>query len=72
MVACGRLDAYYERGLQQWDHAAGALIATEAGAWVGTLEGGPLHRDRTVVAARPDLAEPLLSLLRAAGADTMP
>jgi len=71
-VACGRLDAYYERGLQHWDHAAGALIASEAGAWVGTLEGGPLEVERTVVAARPDLAEPLLALLRAAGADRMP
>ena len=71
-VGCGRLDAYYERGLQHWDHAAGALVAAEAGAWVGTLEGGPLDRERTVVAARPDLVEPLLALLRAAGADAMP
>jgi len=71
-VAGGRLDAYYERGLQHWDHAGGALIAAEAGAWVGTLEGGPLDVERTVVAARPDLVEPLLALLRAAGADTMP
>ena len=71
-VGCGRLDAYYERGLQPWDHAAGALVAAEAGAWVGTLEGGPLHAERTVVAARPDLVEPLLDLLRAAGADAMP
>lgn len=70
-VACGRLDAYYERGLQHWDHAAGALIAREAGAWVGTLEGLPLDAERTVVAARPDLVEPLLALLRAAGADRM-
>jgi myo-inositol-1(or 4)-monophosphatase len=72
MVACGRLDAYYERGLQPWDHAAGALIASEAGAWVGTLEGGAPDRDRTIVAARPDLVEPLLALLRDAGADAMP
>ena len=70
-VACGRLDAYYERGLQHWDHAAGALIATEAGAWVGTLEGGPLDAVRTVVAARPDLVEPLIALLRSAGAADM-
>ena len=34
-VAAGRLDLYYERGLNPWDHAAGALIAREAGAWVG-------------------------------------
>ena len=71
-VGCGRLDAYYERGLRHWDHAAGALIAREAGAWVGTLEGGPLDFERTVVAARPDLVEPLFALLRAAGADAIP
>ena len=70
-VGCGRLDAYYERGLQHWDHAAAALVAAEAGAWVGTLEGGPLDRERTVVAARPDLVEPLLALLREAGADAI-
>lgn len=71
-VACGRIDGYYERGLQHWDHAAGALIAAEAGAWVGTLEGDALEVERTVVAARPDLVEALLDLLRAAGADRMP
>lgn len=32
MVAAGRLDAYYEHGVQVWDCAAGALIAAEAGA----------------------------------------
>ena len=32
MVAAGRLDAYYEHGLNVWDWAAGALIASEAGA----------------------------------------
>ncbi len=34
MVAAGRLDAFYEHGLQVWDRAAGALIAAEAGARV--------------------------------------
>ncbi len=34
MVAAGRLDAYYEDGLNVWDWAAGALIAAEAGARV--------------------------------------
>jgi len=33
-VAAGRVDAYYERGLNPWDVAAGALIAREAGAEV--------------------------------------
>jgi myo-inositol-1(or 4)-monophosphatase len=29
--ACGRYDAYYERGVHRWDVAAGSLIATRAG-----------------------------------------
>lgn len=31
-VACGRLNGYFERDIKLWDYAAGALIATEAGA----------------------------------------
>ena len=30
-VAAGRVNAYYERGLNPWDHAAGALIARRGG-----------------------------------------
>ncbi len=52
-VACGRVDAYYERGLNHWDLAAGTLIAAEAGASVGQLADG------TVIAAPPALYEPL-------------
>ena len=33
-VAAGRLDGYWERGLNAWDIAAGLLIAREAGALV--------------------------------------
>ncbi len=33
-VGCGRLDAYYQHGPKIYDYAAGALIATEAGAMV--------------------------------------
>ena len=51
-VACGRVDAYYERGLHPWDHAAGALIAREAGALVGHLHGGP--EDLGLHPRRPD------------------
>ena len=40
-VACGRLDAYVERGLKPWDLAAGSLIAQEAGARVAGLGGAP-------------------------------
>lgn len=38
-VADGTVDAYYERGLNPWDLAAGWLVATEAGALVTDLAG---------------------------------
>jgi myo-inositol-1(or 4)-monophosphatase len=33
-VAAGRLDAFYEHGLAEWDHAAGDLLVREAGGVV--------------------------------------
>jgi myo-inositol-1(or 4)-monophosphatase len=62
-VAAGRVDGYYEWGLQPWDLAAGAVIATEAGAEVGALD------DDTVICAAPGLIGPLRDLLNAAGTD---
>jgi myo-inositol-1(or 4)-monophosphatase len=64
MVAAGRLDAYYEHGLQLWDCAAGALIAAEAGARV--LVPGQADRvggASVVVAAAPGIADELLASL---------
>ena len=49
-VAAGRLDAFYERGLNYWDWAAGALVAAEAGAVVGGLGGAPVSSSLAVVA----------------------
>lgn len=66
-VACGRVDAYYERGLAPWDLAAGGLIAQEAGAVVTDFAGGPPTAG-AVVAAAPGLAVELRALLDAAGA----
>jgi myo-inositol-1(or 4)-monophosphatase len=40
LVASGRLDAYYEKGLSRWDYAAGALVAAEAGARLGDPMAG--------------------------------
>ena len=68
-VACGRLDAYYERGLAPWDLAAGGLIAREAGAEVTDFDGGA-PRAGAVVAAGPGIAEALRDLLARAGAAT--
>lgn len=66
-VACGRLDGYYERGLNPWDFAAGALIAREAGAHTGGRPGAPASGELTV-AAPPGLFEPLQERLEALGA----
>ena len=61
-VAAGRVDAFYERGLNYWDYAAGALIAEEAGAVVGGLGGAPPSTSMTV-AAGPELFGTLASVL---------
>jgi myo-inositol-1(or 4)-monophosphatase len=42
-VACGRLDAFWETGLQPWDLAAGTLILREAGGIISALDGGENH-----------------------------
>ena len=61
-VAAGRVDAFYERGLNYWDYAAGALIAAEAGAVVGGLRGAPPSTSMTV-AAGPGLFRALTEAL---------
>lgn len=67
-VSCGRVDAYFERGLNPWDYAAGAVLVTEAGGLITDLEGRPTTGDMTV-AAPEAIHGPLLELLRSAGAD---
>jgi myo-inositol-1(or 4)-monophosphatase len=66
-VGCGRLDAYFERGLNPWDLAAGALFAREAGALTGGRPGEPASGELTV-AAPTGLFEPLQELLEGLGA----
>ncbi len=66
LVAAGRLDAYYERGLQPWDYAAGALIAREAGALILALDDDALPGERMIVAGPPALARELRAAVREA------
>ncbi|MFC5723635.1 inositol monophosphatase family protein [Streptomyces gamaensis] len=66
-VAGGRLDGYYERGLNPWDYAAGVLIAREAGALTGGRPGIEASTELTV-AAPPGLFEPLQARLEELGA----
>ena len=63
-IAAGRLDGFYERGLNYWDWAAGALVASESGAVVGGLNGAPVSSSMTV-AAGPGLFGPLADALAA-------
>jgi myo-inositol-1(or 4)-monophosphatase len=67
-VAAGRVDAYWEAGLSIWDLAAGSLVAAEAGARLGSLDGGPV-RPEMVLVAHPDRFEQLRELLVGLGAD---
>jgi len=63
-VAAGRLDAYYESGLNPWDLAAGWLVAGEAGAVVSGLRGRPPGAGAVVVAG-PGIHAALVSRIEA-------
>lgn len=63
MVACGRLDVYYERHLNSWDAAAGELIAREAGAITSDTSGARARPDDTVAAA-PGVHDAFLAVLQ--------
>ncbi|MBA2738329.1 MAG: inositol monophosphatase [Nocardioidaceae bacterium] len=65
-VACGRVDAYVEEGLQPWDLAAGRLVAEEAGAVVTGAAGQP-PGERLVLVTLPALLTPLLELVERCG-----
>jgi myo-inositol-1(or 4)-monophosphatase len=61
-TAAGRFDAYYERGVQPWDVAAGLMLCEAAGLRVATLAA----RDELpagVLVAPDALAGPLLELV---------
>ena len=70
-VAEGRVDAYYEHGLNAWDWAAGALIAAEAGAALRLPAAtSPGAAGELVVAAAPGVANELTELFKRVGATT--
>jgi myo-inositol-1(or 4)-monophosphatase len=61
-VACGRLDGFYESGLNPWDIAAGWLLVTEAGGVVTGRGGGPPSSALTV-AGNPAVQRELLAVV---------
>ncbi|HEY0700967.1 MAG TPA: inositol monophosphatase family protein, partial [Micromonospora sp.] len=58
LAAEGAVDAYYEKGLNAWDLAAGGLVAAEAGLRVAGLSGQPAG-SAMVLAAPPAIFGPL-------------
>jgi len=67
-VAAGRYDGYWERGLKNWDIAAGLLLITESGGKVTDLDGGETMLDSgNLLAANLDLHPLILEKLKAAG-----
>lgn len=63
-VAAGRLDAFFEQGINVWDMAAGSLLITEAGGLVGNYTGDAdfLHRHE-IVAANPKIYAQMIPIL---------
>ena len=73
-VACGRLDGYFEAGVQPWDIAAGVLLVREADGRVCDFRGAALSRmdiaearGRQVVAGNVKLVEPLQKAIVSSG-----
>lgn len=59
-VACGRIDAFWEFKLKEWDYAAGELLIEEAGGEVykTEIEGAPL-----LIAGSPELVAELREII---------
>lgn len=64
-VACGRLDAYWERDLQTYDFAAGVILVREAGGFVTSADGAaePLA-PRSVACGNEGLHRDLVAILK--------
>ncbi len=64
-VACGRFEGFWEQRLKPWDTAAGALIASEAGATVTTFSNQPYQLgDQEILVTNGHIHEEMLGLLK--------
>jgi len=62
-VACGRLDGFWEFGLNPWDMAAGVLLVEEAGGRVSSMKGARARLDGPhLLATNGKIHEPVLGL----------
>ena len=67
-VAAGRLDAYWEHGLNTWDFAAGAVLIREAGGTFGTLDGKPVTSAKDIICGNEAAETALRAALKTAAA----
>ncbi len=65
-VACGRLDGYYETGLNPWDMSAGIVLVREAGGTVTDRAGTGEPTSAMCIAAGASIHASLRSLLDSA------
>jgi myo-inositol-1(or 4)-monophosphatase len=64
-VAAGRMDGFWESDLKAWDIAAGALLVSEAGGRVTSLEGGPFtSRGQHVLASNGVIHDRMLAVIQ--------
>lgn len=61
-IAAGRIDAYFEQGLNPWDQAAGALLVQEAGGVVRGIDG-EVATHRMTIAGHADVVAELHAAL---------
>jgi myo-inositol-1(or 4)-monophosphatase len=67
-IAAGWVDLYFEGPLNEWDIAAGALIAAEAGVQLSGLRGRPAG-PKFIAGAHPDRAADFFGMLEELNAD---
>ncbi len=64
-VAAGRLDAFWEIGLSQWDIAAGSLLVREAGGLVSDIDGSGNFLDSgNIVCGNPKCFKAVLQVAK--------
>lgn len=64
-VACGRLDGFWEFGLQLWDYAAGVLLVKEAGGIISDPDGSEEYmKNGNIIAANPAVMRQLLKVIK--------
>ena len=65
-VACGRLDAYYESGLNHWDVAGATILVREAGGLIERLDPPEVPHSLWLAAGTPALFAVLREAVREA------